>query len=111
MIGIPVANINYQYIRDTLGDTVIIDVAFHEDVSGSTWLMQWRTLPDSDDVVATATIDTTAADEGVVEATVDTDDPAFSATTYYSELQRTTGGIVETWPRVVITLEKDVSHV
>ena len=101
---------NYTNITDVTGDDVEIVAVFTGDVSGSTWLMQWRTTPASGTVVATATIDTTDATTGIIRATVAGAVTAgLSPGVYYADLQRTTPG-KSTWPRVAIRLEQDVSR-
>lgn len=98
----------YTFIDDVVGDTVAIVADFGEDVSGSTWLMQWRTTPESDDVVAVVLVDSSEAALGIITGAVTT--TGYEPGTYYADLQRTNGGIVSTWPRVAIRLEQDVSR-
>lgn len=90
-----------DYVRQELarGDTWTLEVEFPgNDLSGWTWACQWRVHPSSEDVFATASVDTSQADEGLVTFTVaasvtaEIEPPA----TYHWDVNRTASGVVET---------------
>lgn len=103
----------YVFIDDVIGDTLSITADFGADVSGSTWLApQLRSDPESATILNTATVDTTAAASGLITWTFSAAQTAArDPGVYYTDLQRTNGGVVSTWPRVAIRLEQDVSRV
>ncbi len=103
---------SYTYVNDVTGDTWTFTADFGADVSGSTWLAQLRSDPESTTVIATATVDTAQEASGFITWTFSAAiTAALSAGQYYTDLQRTSGVVVSTWPRVIVQGDKDVSRV
>lgn len=103
------------YIRQSMkrGDTWVFEVEIPgNDVSAWSWGCQWRTEPSSSSVFATASVDMTHAQTGLVILTV-----AASATanvtppkTYYWDVQRSLAGAVETLVSGETEIEWDVTR-
>lgn len=102
------------------GDTRVWQDAFTDtdtgvplDLTGHTFLAQIRPTPDSVDVLATMTVDTTRIGEGIITRTLSADDSALLeiGSAYWDlEVTRTSDGFVRTYLAGRVRIRGDVSR-
>lgn len=102
-------------LHDTIGDTIVIEVDFGTDVSGLSFLMQWRTRPKSSVIAATPTIDDSDAADGIVRFSIDTvKSNELGVGRWHFDVERWDPAdrvnTTETWPKGTITLQQDVTR-